>query len=343
MALVFGNTQAGVDTTGTRESLSDLIYNISPTETPFLMMAGRGSASATKEEWQMDILTAAAHNASHEGLKVADTDALQPTERIANYTQISDKNVSITGTLEVVNKAGRNSELSYQLAKRAKELKRDIEFGCVGHSVVYNVGAAATTARVSAAVANFAHMNFNGITGTIDLPSTNGAGTESSHIAADDQINDIGGWDNTGHVEYTDGGVTRALLESDLKGVIQGAWLNGGDPSVIMAGAHNKTVISGFTGNSTRFDRGEDKRLVAAIDVYVSDFGEHRVVPNRFQKSRDVYCFTPELWEVCYLRPFRQHALAKIGDSEDRTLLAEWTLKGLNQSGNGYIFDLTIA
>jgi hypothetical protein len=77
--------------------------------------------------------------------------------------------------------------------------------------------------------------------------------------------------------------------------------------------------------------------------VYVLDFGEHRVGPNRFMFANHVWAFTPELWEMCYLRSFRQHALAKIGDSEDRTLLAEWTLKCLNHSGNGCIRDLTSA
>jgi hypothetical protein len=108
-----------------------------------------------------------------------------------------------------------------------------------------------------------------------------------------------------------------------------------------MTGPFNKTVISSFTGNSTRFDKGEDKRLTASIDVYVSDFGEHTVVANRFQRSADVFAFTPELWSLAYLRDFRQHALSKTGDSEKRQLLCEWTLVGRNQSGNGVVSDLT--
>ncbi len=66
-------------------------------------------------------------------------------------------------------------------------------------------------------------------------------------------------------------GTQRALTESLLKTAIQNCWTEGGEPSMVMVGPHNKTVISGFTGNSTRFDVGEDKKLVAAIDVYESD------------------------------------------------------------------------
>jgi hypothetical protein len=332
MAAPFGNTQETYDpTVGMRESLSELIYNISPTETPFLMMAGRGTATSRFEEFQLDQLDAADHSPTQEALKVADTEQLDPTIRMGNYTQINQKHISISGTVEVVNKAGRSSELSYQLAKRAKEIKRDIEFSNVGADHASLAGSSGT-ARVSASVVSTFHPNI--------FISGPGADNGNTDIGA----GTIGGWNNTTalFVLYTPGAL-RALLEDMLKGVIEGAWMNGGDPSLIMVGSFNKTVISGFTGNSTRFDRGEDKRLVAAIDVYVSDFGEHRVVPNRFQKKNHLFAFTPELWECCYLRPFRQHALAKVGDSEDRTLLAEWTLKSLNNHGSGLITDLAIS
>jgi len=324
------NTYEVVDTVGAREDLSDIIYNMSPTETPFLTMASRGTARAIKHEWQVDQLASAASNAQIEGDDPTIL-ASTPTVRVSNQCQISSKTIAVTGTLEEIDKAGRDSELSYQLAKRSKELKRDIEYACVGlnNTAVArtNDGAAAGEA---ASVSAFFDDNLAN-TGTLDgVHESRGAGGTST------------GWSGSVFTAAVDG-TQRPLLESDLKSVIQGAWTNGGDPSIIMAGPFNKTVISSFTGNSTRMDVGEDKRLVAAIDVYVSDFGDHQVVPNRFQRSRDVYCFTPELWEVAYLRDFRQHALSKTGDSEKRQLLAEWTLVGKNQSGNGVVADLTTA
>ena len=325
------------DIRGEREDLSDLIYMIDPTETPFMMMAGRGTATAVSHEWQMDRLDSAADNAKAEGLLIepADLETITKTERLRNYTQISSKSISITGTTEVINKAGRNSELSYQLAKRAKELKRDLEFQMVGNTTalsVSNAGAGGGTPRRSAGVMSQFDEDWVQAGTALDGININrGAGGLD------------GGYDTaTNLFDEVTQGTPRALLESMLKGVIQGAWTNGGDPSIIMCGPFNKTVVSAFSGNSTRFDRGEDKRLVAAIDVYVSDFGEHRVVPNRFQRDRDLYAFTPELYSVDYLRPFRQHALAKTGDSEERTLLAEWTLKMSNNAGSGHVADLTV-
>lgn len=336
MATVFGNTQITyTGTKGIREDLISLIYNIDPTETPFLSTVSRGSAAQEKHEWQMDRLKAAGNNRREQGHKVVSVDALIPTERLANQAQISDKHISITGTLEVVNKAGRFSELSYQLAKRAKELKRDMEFTCVGQATASDMASLPAASGVPGqAAAVQAQFHANWVQGGTALAGSNiNRGTGGAD----------GGWDGSVFDAPTDssGANQRALLESMLKGVIQGAWTNGGDPSLILTGPHNKTVISGFTGNSTRFDRGEDKRLVASVDVYVSDYGDHRIVPNRFQRDRDVLVLTPELYKVVYLRPFRQHALAKVGDSEDRTLLVEWTLELNNNAGSGIIADLT--
>jgi len=330
MALPDANTQETFDTVGEREDLSDIIYNIDPTETPFLMMAGRGTASAVRHEWQVDALTAPLKNVVAEG-DDASIVAVQPTVKVANHCQISSKAIIVTGTLEAIDKAGRASELSYQLAKRSKELKRDIEHSCVGIS---NSSLASTTGTggETASVAAFFDQNLADA-GSLVLPGTH----QSRGSGGTDT-----GWNGTLFIKPGDG-TQRPLLESDFKGVLQGAWTNGGNPTIAMCGPFNKTVISSFTGNSTRFDKGEDKRITAAVDVYISDFGEIRAVPNRFSRSRDVYCLTPELWSVNYLRDFRQHALSKTGDSEKRQLLVEYTLVGKNQSGNGVVADLTTA
>lgn len=336
MAVTYGNSadtaESGADDQQ-REDLTDLITNLSPTETPFFMMAGRGSCSAVKHEWLMDELAAASDNAQIEGLDQTGTiTASVPAERLANFTQIWSKSISVTGTMEVVNKAGRNSELSYQLAKKSKELKRDMEFTHVGQTTVANMLSASGATRRSAAVQ--AHFHANWVIGGTALKGINiSRGTSPGADGGFNTSTDI--------FAIPVDGVQRPLLESDLKGVIQGVWHNGGDPTVIMVGPFNKTTISSFTGNSTRFDRGEDKRLVASIDIYTSDFGDHKIIPNRFQRERDCFVFTPELFTMVYLRPFRQNALSKIGDSEERTILCEATMKYANTAGSGIVADLT--
>jgi len=311
------DTYTTYDQVGTREDLADVIYNIAPTEAPFMQMIGRGVATQPKHEWQVDTLAAAAVNAQVEGDDQA-LDTAVPTERLSNYCQISSKVIRITGTAEATDKAGRRSELAYQVAKYGKELKRDMELTLTGNYAIED--GAFATARTTGSLEIWYQTNGDR-TGTTCLSGTGNQPDQNKTV--------------------TDGGTTRALTESLIKTVIQAIWSQGGDPTVIMTGPFNKRAISGFTGGATRFDISEDKKLVAAIDVYVSDFGTHRVIPNRFSRDKTVHLLTPSMFKVCYLRSFRQFPLAKTGDAEKRELLAEYCLRSDEQKASGVIADLT--
>jgi hypothetical protein len=310
------NTFDTYDAIGIREDLQDVIYSISPTETPFMSSAAREQVKNTFHEWQTDALAAAVtNNAVIEG-DDATLDAASATSRIGNYTQIMDKTVVITGTQESVDKAGRASELAYQIAKKSKELKRDIE-----STLLTNQARAAgnsTTARTFGSIGAWIATNDN----------LAGDGTSPTANNGSDARND---------------GTQRALTEDMLKDVIKNVWNAGGNPSVVMVGPFNKQKISGFTGGSTRFDASEDKTLYTSIDVYSSDFGDLEVVPNRFSRDRDALVLDMDYWSVGFLRDFTMHELAKTGDAEKRQLLVELTLISRNEAASGGVFDLTTA
>ena len=307
------NTFDTYDSVGEREDLSDVIYSISPTDTPFLSSAAKTQATAVLHEWQTDSLAAAAtNNAVIEGDE-ATLDASTATTRLSNSTQIMDKTVVITGTQEAVDKAGRASELAYQIAKRAKELKRDMEATITGN--IAEVGGNSSTARKMGTLGSW-------VTTNDDLASDGASGA------------------GAGNAAHTDG-TQRAFTESQLKSVIKSVWNAGGDPSMVMVGPFNKQKLSGFTGNSTRFDAGADATLYTSVDVYASDFGQLQVVPNRFSRDRDAYVLDMEYWGIAFLRDFSMHELAKTGDSEKRQLLVEATLESRNEAASGLVADLT--
>jgi len=307
------NTFDTYDSVGEREDLSDVIYSISPTDTPFLSSAAKTQATAVLHEWQTDSLAAAAtNNAVIEGDE-ATLDASTATTRLSNSTQIMDKTVVITGTQESVDKAGRASELAYQIAKRAKELKRDMEATITGN--IAEVGGNSTTARKMGTLGSW-------VTTNDDLASDGASGA------------------GEGNAAHTDG-TQRAFTEAQLKSVIKSVWNAGGDPSMVMVGPFNKQKLSGFTGNSTRFDAGADATLYTSVDVYASDFGQLQVVPNRFSRDRDAYVLDMEYWGIAFLRDFSMHELAKTGDSEKRQLLVEATLESRNEAASGLVADLT--
>jgi hypothetical protein len=330
MAVVTGTYDTHTPVIGMREDLSDVIYNISPTETPFMMMVGRGTAKATTHEWQIDALaTEAWDNAQVEGDE-ASFDVPTTTIRVSNFTQISRKTVIVSGTTEQVDKAGRKSELAYQMAKKAKELKRDME------SILI---AGRTSAGAVPQMKIIGASTVAALLGPYELWMTTG---DASAIQPQNRTGTAPTESNYYEPTAVEvHGTQRAFKESDLKEVIREAWTEGGDPSVIMVGPFNKQALSAFSGNTTRFDRSEDMRLVTAVDVYVSDFGEHRVVPNRFSRDRSALVITPRMWSVDYLRGFKQFPLAKTGDAEKRELLAEYTLRASNPHASGVVADLT--
>ena len=307
------NTFDTYDSVGEREDLSDVIYSISPTDTPFLSSAAKTQATAVLHEWQTDSLAAAVtNNAVIEGDE-ATLDASTATTRLSNSTQIMDKTVVITGTQEAVDKAGRASELAYQIAKRAKELKRDMEATITGN--IAEVAGNSSTARKMGTLGSW-------VTTNDDLASDGASGA------------------GAGNAAHTDG-TQRAFTEAQLKSVIKSVWNAGGDPSMVMVGPFNKQKLSGFTGNSTRFDAGADATLYTSVDVYASDFGQLQVVPNRFSRDRDAYVLDMEYWGIAFLRDFSMHELAKTGDSEKRQLLVEATLESRNEGASGLVADLT--
>jgi hypothetical protein len=322
-----------------REDLSDIIYNISPTETPFMMMIGRGTATNTTHEWSVDdLLDVDVANFNDEGDEATFAEVAQTT-RIQNRSQISNKTVLITGTSETVDKAGRKSELAFQLAKRAKELKRDMETiliaGRATAAAVPQLFLAGTTTAPTRKLTPYETWMTDGLSA-----AWTGSHQPANYAADATAPASTDGFEPTAAVVH---GTQRAFAEADLKDVIKQCWDQGGDPTVVMTGSFNKQAASAFSGNTTRFDRSEDMRLVTAIDVYVSDFGECRIVPNRFSRERSVLVITPNMWSVDYLRGFRQFPLAKTGDSEKRMLLVEYTLRASNPHASGIVADLTVA
>ena len=306
------NTFDTYDSIGEREDLSDVIYNISPTDTPFLSSAAKTKATAVLHEWQTDSLTAAVtNNAVIEGDEVT-IDAISATTRLSNSCQIMDKTVVITGTQEAVDKAGRASEIAYQIAKKAKELKRDLESSLTSNNA--EVTGSATAARVMGGLGSWVATN--------DVFGTSGTS---------------GGLGNTARTN----GTQRVFTESLLKSVIKSVWNAGGNPTMIMVGPFNKQKLSGFTGNSTRFDAGADATLYTSVDVYASDFGQLQVVPNRFSNDRDAWVLDMDYWGVAFLRDFTMHDIAKTGDAEKRQLLLEATLESRNEAASGHVADIT--
>lgn len=307
------NTFATFNAVGNREELADVIYRISPEETPFVSAIGKGKAASVFPEWQTDALAAAMNNKVEQGNQ-ADVKVVTPTKRAGNRTQISEKTFGVTGTQEVVDKAGRKSEVAYQKAKKMIELKRDIEFAAINNTTA--VAAAQGVAPQARGLAGWlATNNSLGATGVAPNPDTNTAPTD---------------------------GTLRTFTEAMLKDVGQKCWEQGGDPSLLFVPAALRATFSAFAGVANKVNDVKSKAatVVATADIYVGDFGTYTVVNSRQQRARDVFLVDPKRWELLTLRAMKPSPLAKTGDAENWMINTEWTLKSMQEAASGAIRDL---
>ena len=316
---VNANTNQTYDVSTIREDLSDALASISPTETIFMSSIGTRNVDNTYFEWSEVDLAAAADNRAVEG-DAATNSAPTNAIRKGNYTQISTKTVEVSSTNQAVNGVADAQTVAKQVAYKLSEMKRDME-----KMLLDNVAASAgsaSTARQTAGLPAFLTTNTARGTGGAD-GTTSGTGSAGYPNAA-----------------ATDG-TQRAITESILKGVIADCWDAGAEPSVVLCGSSQKQTISTFTGNATRYKEAEDSKLNAAIDVYISDFGELQIVPARHIRSRDVFVLDPNYASVAYLQTAKQEPLAKNGLSERRLISAEYGLQVTSEKAHGVIADVS--
>ena len=304
---------------GQREDLSDIIYNISPTDTPLMSSIGKTKATAVYHEWQVDSLAAASlTNKAVEGAD-ATSATMGVTTRAGNRTQIFQKTVQIAGTLEAVDKAGRKSEKAYNLAKASSEVKRDMELTLLSNQLA--AAGDSSTARTLGGLQTW--LATNGDFGTSGVAGASGT------------------------TARTDGS-DRTFTEAILKTVVKEVYTAGGNPKVLMVNPAHKQTVSAFAGIAAQrymAPSNEATTIIGAADVYLSDFGTMSVVPNRFMNATNAcdetaFVIDPDMLAIAYLRPFSTNELAKTGDSEKTQLICEATLEVKNEAAHGIIADL---
>lgn len=308
------NTHSTYDHIGRREDLSDIIYDVSPTETPYLSAIPKGKATSTKHEWLTRALAAASgNNAVIEG-DDATTDAANVNTRLFNYTQISDKVAQVSGTQEAVNNAGMPRTMAREMSDKMKELKRDVETTLL-QDVAYVAGND-TTARKMAGLSCYIKTNISKASG----------GTAATGDGSD---------------AYSEG-TARALDESLVEAALATGWSNGANPSLGVLNAFQKRKFASFTGSSTKMSDGDKRKVTNNVEVYVDPLGtEIRLVPCRQMQTDKIFFVDPEFLEFSVLRDFQTSPLAKNGDSERKQILVEYTQEVRNEKAHCAVYDLT--
>jgi hypothetical protein len=308
------NTHSTYDHIGRREDLSDIIYDVSPEETPFLSAIPKVKASSTKHEWLTRALAAASgSNANIEG-DDATTDAANANVRLFNYTQILDKVARVSGTQEAVNNAGMANTMAREMEDKMKEIKRDLETSLLQN--VAQVAGTDTSARVLAGLQTYIKTNI----------SKDAGGTAATGDGSD---------------VYTDSGTTRALTEDLVEAALATGWTNGARPSLGILNAFQKRKFAGFSGSSSKHIDGASRKVVNNVEVYIDPLGtEIRLIPCRQCPTDVVYFVDPEYAALATLRNWFKKDLAKTGDSERKQIIGEMTLEVRNELAHCAVYDL---
>ena len=321
------NTFDSYDAVGIREDLQDIIYDVSPEETPFYSACAKVKATNTFHDWQTDALRNSAANAHVEGDDTT-AEARTATTRLGNYTQIFKNAVSVPDTDDGLDKAGRAKEIAYQTLRIAKEQKLDIEKALFDNNAM--VAGNSTTARELAGAPCWMITNTDFQapgTGTTDgADPTDGLGSTARTDASADNLT--------------------AFSQTKFDSVMQSIWEQGGNPDVVYLSAFQMNKALGFTGmNNQRSTIGASvggtNAVINAVDVYVTPWGTVEFTPTRENRSRDVFIIQNDMWAVGVLRPTKNTQLAKTGDSTRRQVITELTLVCKNEKASGIIADNT--
>ena len=296
--------------TSDREDLSNIIYNISPMQTPFMSSIGKRSIKNVVFDWQTEDLASPVSTGELEGFELSRSAAVATT-RVSNVAMISKRDATVSGSQESSDPAGKRSEMAHQLAIMSKALKRDMEEALCQKNG--KTTGNATTARKTGAFESWMKSNVNNAAGS----TPTGGGTAPTD------------------------GTQRALTETLLKDVLQSCFENGGEPSIAICGPHNKQVISGFTGRSQARQFVDANTVEASVSIYSSDFGELKIVPSNRSRERSLLLVDPEMAKVSYLRDFKTVDIATIGDAVTKMIVVEYGLEVPNEAAHGAVVDLT--
>ena len=297
---------------GNKEELSDLIYNISPFQTPFLSSVGKSNVSNVVFDWQTEVLPTPSSSGKLEGFELSRS-ASTATSRVSNVCMISSRDATVTGSQEASDAAGKNSEMAHQLALMAKALKRDIEEALV-QNIAKNAGSV-SAARQTRSLETWYSTNVN--------KASDGANGSDSSARTN--------------------GTRRDLTEAMVKDVQQQCFSSGAEPSILMCGPYNKSVISGFTGRSQARQFVDANTVEASVSIYSGDFGELQVVPSNRSREQAVHLLDPEFAGVAYLRDFETIDISTIGDAETKMIVVEYGLEMKNEAAHGIIADVKVS
>ena len=325
MSQIAGTTDS-FDSAVLKESLDSVIWDLFPMDTYFQNNIDKENVGQPQHQWVFDTLAAAANNKQLQ----ADTfsySTLATATRVSNYTQIANKTISVSATLQASNVVGQNP-MGRAVMKKMKEYKRDVELDMLGAQG--SSAGATNSAAASGGVLAWIWGQGAAMAGNTIIPAGDTTGTTPSYASAA-----VAG--------QTDGTTAASSITyTDVESAAELAWLDGGEPDVIICSNGQKKVIDAFTSRATRTADIKDTDLLTiqgSANLIVTSFGTFKVVMSRYIKRNATVLLQMDKWAMGQLRPPKVIDIAKTADSDQKAIVGEYTLIARNTNSSAKVVD----
>ncbi len=318
-------TTDSFDSAALRESLDPVIWDLFPMDTYFQNNIDKVDVKQPQHQWVFDVLAAAGNNKQIQGDAYSYTTAVT-AQRVSNYTQIARKAIIVSDTLIASQSVGQNA-LGREVMKQMKQYKRDVEFDLLGRQG--SSAGATNTAAASGGVLAWIWGSGAAVAGNA-IQATSSAGTTPSYASAA-----VAG--------QTDGTTAASsIVYSDVESGAEQAWLDGGEPDLILCSNGQKKVVDGFTSRATRTAEIKDSDILTiqgSANLIVTSFGTFKVMMSRYIPRNCLVGLQMDKWAMGQLRPPKVIEPAKSGDGTNKVIIGEYTLVSRNPNSSFKVVD----
>ncbi len=273
-----------------------------PDETPLVSNAQKETTKGIFHEWQVQELAAAVNPSA--------------TTRLGNYHQIAVQAASVSNTLDVVDKAGRDKETAYVKVLKGIEQRRDIE-----KSLFKNEARSASEPRKAAKLITW----ITNVDAPADMAAATGDGSDVADLT----------------------GTAASLTLAKIDAAMLAAYNDGGAPNMLLMSPTNKQNFSGLSSgsvstNQITYTAPREAAIIGSVSLYLSDFGELAVTVDRQCPNSEMYLIDTDYVCIGSLpgRMFSVSDVAPTGDATKFAIVSEYTLIVKAPKAHGAVIGL---
>ena len=151
-----------------------------------------------------------------------------------------------------------------------------------------------------------------------------------------------------GSATATMSGNNRALTLALIDEAMKLAYLDGGQPDMLVMSPSNKVAFSDLSSgsvvtNELHMTSAKEASIIGSVSLYLTDFGTLNAVVDRYANDTEIYLMDSNFYSIGHLpnRMFKTIDIAPVGDATRFSLVSEWCLIMKAPKAHGAVYDLS--